>query len=922
MRLLLFFIVALTSLVVANDFYYATTREDYAPRTVFNFCYASNIARERDCQKLQDEDQNIWVSWNRENINTSRPLCFADKITTAKECTELASFLKDHNVTLQWSNTENLCILPDVTTETNCLDHMTPMNTPYTIWTDNSDGICDITSITNKENCEQAHFEWFNIHQYKNFQCSSQSLPRYDFDYTPYDFDTRSPLNPTFQEAFVINDLGTVVGQLLSFTGADITIPANCSGTIELCLEIDLSIDIESPEYVQYDFGKLNVSTLIISPQDLDAFVPVNTSIVCANITMDGFYYPILRVNDTIYNWRNLTIDICGVYFGNNDTCDDCLGTPGGNATEDVCGICNGNGTSCLDCAGTPNGTATFDQCGVCDGDDSTCLDCQLVPNGNATSDACGVCNGDNSSCADCAGIPNGLTCVDACNVCNGTGDCRDCFGVLNGDAVLDICNVCNGTNTTCLDCLGVPNGNATEDVCGVCNGNGTSCLDCAGVPNGNTLLDACNVCGGDNSTCAGCDCVPNSGVVEDVCGVCGGDNSTCIGCDGNPSIPVIVRDVCGVCGGDGTSCNATDPFCVNVTCSANGVCEPGVGICQCFNGFTGPDCSEIDLCFGVLCGLHGECNTTTGDCDCAPGFSGPICDTEIPDLCEDVDCGAFGSCNPGTGFCECVAGYTGCRCTEIDCGVNGFYSVVDDECICIAGYTGATCDQCQSTSVGGKTFLCVPTDAFITNAALVAVPDAEVLSVIDTYGAFPLDEAGSNGLSCNCIPLVDITSIATGTAADQCERRAETLTERAHVQIERINELFCHIGTVLTTGGAEVTQEDETGQCFIIHWRIVVVLGGINLLLWLAVIGYILYYNYEMDKYTIFTAALPQPQQPPQPQQTTGSSSYGRGVYDNVQMKTNTGSYDQTMRKRTKKSRRNARSGMVIVNPFTNEEI
>ncbi len=854
------------------------TRENFNQRTINNFCYASNITRERDCQKIQNEENGIWVSWNSkikegEEQSILNSMCLIDNIFSENDCKSLQSFLKYKNVVVSWSNIEKLCYLPNPTSETNCLDQTTPSHNIYTIWSDNNEGICDITSIINQQNCEGEKFQWFNIHKYwenSKFEneCTSTTLRNNLNNEIPesYNVEIRTPLDPTLQEIFVRNDLNVVIGQLLTFTGTVITFPVNCTESIQLCLEIDESINIESPLYVQLDFGIVNITIFNIQPVELDAFQLENTTLVCANITESGFYYPILRINETLFEWRNVTIDACGVYLGDNTTCDDCEGTPVGDATVDVCGICNGNGTSCLDCLGVVNGTATFDLCGVCDGNDSTCTDCQLIPNGNSTFDECGVCNGDNSTCSDCAGIPNGLTCVDPCGVCNGTSDCRDCFGILFGTAVLDICNVCNGTNDTCADCLGTPGGNATLDVCDVCNGNGTSCLDCLGIPNGNTLFDECGVCGGNNLTCAGCDCIPNSGIIEDLCGVCNGDDSTCIGCDGFSSIPIVVRDVCGVCGGNdttGITCNITvDPFCVNVSCSNNGVCEFGVGICQCFNGFLGEDCSDIDLCFDVSCGIHGECNVTTGNCDCAPNFFGTFCDTEVPDLCEDVDCGTFGSCNPGTGFCECTDDRIGCRCTELDCGINGFYSPVGDECVCLAGYAGDLCDECQLFSVGGKTFLCVPTDAFITNACLIAVPDEDVSGIIDFFGAFTLDETEINGLSCNCIPLTEITPITTGTADDQCERRVETINERAHVQIERINKLTCHCGTILNTGGVFNPDQgiDETGKCYQKHWIVIIVFAGLNIVVTLAIIIYLIYYNTTNGNYNILTAQISQP--------------------------------------------------------------
>lgn len=68
----------------------------------------------------------------------------------------------------------------------------------------------------------------------------------------------------------------------------------------------------------------------------------------------------------------------------------------------DECGVCYGDNSSCLDCLGVPNGESFLDNCGVCDSDTTNdCTqDCDGNWGGNLVYDNCGVCDGDNTSCS------------------------------------------------------------------------------------------------------------------------------------------------------------------------------------------------------------------------------------------------------------------------------------------------------------------------------------------------------------------------------------------------------------------------------------------------------------------------------------------------------------------------------------------
>lgn len=208
-----------------------------------------------------------------------------------------------------------------------------------------------------------------------------------------------------------------------------------------------------------------------------------------------------------------------------------------------------------------------------------------------------------------------------------------------------------------------------------------------------------------------------------------------------------------------GKDCVGCD-LCANNTCSGHGTCttptgscRPGdAGVCECDDGWSGPDCSlcaapwqettntfpngtttqacntcrntscSSDACMnGGTCELDpaGGCTrvrcTCTGDnfagqyCErCAPGHWGPSC--------EPCDCpGAHQVCadeRTGTGACSCLPGWSGYQCGIPQCGALARWD--GTACACDAGlqlrgdagvHPGNATDACASPSLSECAF-------------------------------------------------------------------------------------------------------------------------------------------------------------------------------------------------------------------------
>ncbi|XP_062309102.1 teneurin-2 isoform X2 [Osmerus eperlanus] len=125
--------------------------------------------------------------------------------------------------------------------------------------------------------------------------------------------------------------------------------------------------------------------------------------------------------------------------------------------------------------------------------------------------------------------------------------------------------------------------------------------------------------------------------------------------------------------------------------CHSNGECMSGV--CHCFPGFHGMDCSKAAC--PVLCGGNGQYDK--GTCICYSGWKGPECDVPVGQ-CIDPECNGHGTCSKGS--CMCSAGYRGNSCEEVDCvdpGCSGHGTCVNGQCHCKPGWAGLQCEHARA---------------------------------------------------------------------------------------------------------------------------------------------------------------------------------------------------------------------------------
>lgn len=89
-----------------------------------------------------------------------------------------------------------------------------------------------------------------------------------------------------------------------------------------------------------------------------------------------------------------------------------------------------------------------------------------------------------------------------------------------------------------------------------------------------------------------------------------------------------------GISDGGVADATAVGETCGDTTCPVSGYCvTTGAGeVCQCLDGFEGPDCANIDDCSTFSCRNDGICvdGVESFTCDCTGNWTGDRCDDEL----------------------------------------------------------------------------------------------------------------------------------------------------------------------------------------------------------------------------------------------------------------------------------------------------
>lgn len=368
----------------------------------------------------------------------------------------------------------------------------------------------------------------------------------------------------------------------------------------------------------------------------------------------------------------------------------------------------------------------------------SSAVQCPNHCSGHGVCTAFVTLTGSVQGVCQCASGFGGVDCSGEC-----TQHCSGRDGTANGE-----CQGADGANLQCKCKLGFSGPGCNDRYCpanctgtthGKCENNECLCLS----PYSGGACEIDMHCSGNGKFADGqCTCMPGWGGVNCdqpvVCQPLCQNGGTCVG----SPVTEVSQMAHGVCqcppSWGGPTCS--ERTCPN-GCSVRGLCNDGV--CKCYSGFAGDDCSTTLLCPQNCTGTHGTCKRDTnrganfgvcdctaewtgadcsligcpnncygrgkcreGKCDCNPGYTGQSCESMCPNRCSDRGiCLAEG--------CKCYPGFFGEDCSQTgkcagtpECSGNGVCYSANATCFCAPGFSGKDCgsaDNCGERSCSGK---------------------------------------------------------------------------------------------------------------------------------------------------------------------------------------------------------------------------
>lgn len=286
----------------------------------------------------------------------------------------------------------------------------------------------------------------------------------------------------------------------------------------------------------------------------------------------------------------------------------------------------------------------------------------------------------------------------DAFDFCSGHGQCSSedscaCTPPFAGPSCHEprhecpyLCSARGTCNQTLMEC------SCNDGFVGEACNQLSSTFHCSSNCNGKGMCNPNGLCTCMDNT-AGFDCTRAVVTCDLPChhGVCGDNECKCLGPFAGPRCNTYISKL-------DRECSELD------LCSGRGICirteiaGEFVAVCDCFNGFKGLTCSEVDDVVECprRCSGHGRCVlSATSHCLCDEAYGGsdcasPRCPVNLGNLCS-----GHGICEGG--FCNCDEGWThgilhACEASLCPNACSGNGKCLSSGCQCAPGFSGSDC--------------------------------------------------------------------------------------------------------------------------------------------------------------------------------------------------------------------------------------